>query len=416
MKFRELLIIKAGQNLQLSSGDIMGLCECKPAVIYIFFIMSEHRAVLQSYLLRFLGGLLIPDPLRLFLSAVFQQIYGAGYQDHYRENCSEIRKHFPDIKLYGTDSIMKYTGRIKDSMASWKLIRVISFLLRKRRPELLESPGRDPVGMTADIDVSTVCSSSSRKEGAEIGHNKSHRGRPCFQLSASFIGKVFADGKLFPGHRSPKDFFQKAVKRLISPGYGIKTVRADSAYLSLENLLFLQNLSLSYLIGAPATFSAVKKGRKIFKRLARQESAAVISAAKGVSLYDMGRVMLSDEVGTRLIVIRRISRKKNRKTGKWKIRTYYYATAADFTLSARKIYEFYHKRQCIEAGFRELKQHYHLERLPFRFLAADEFWIISKIMAAVLFKIFQAGCLPAAFRTLQRKTFLRPHTPAGPAG
>ncbi|MCP4113708.1 MAG: transposase, partial [Desulfobacteraceae bacterium] len=46
------------------------------------------------------------------------------------------------------------------------------------------------------------------------------------------------------------------------------------------------------------------------------------------------------------------------------------------------------KRQCIEAGFRELKNHYHLERLPFKGLRANEFWIMCKIMAMTLFKIF----------------------------
>ncbi len=76
-------------------------------------------------------------------------------------------------------------------------------------------------------------------------------------------------------------------------------------------------------------------------------------------------------------------------------------------LSAAKLYRFYHKRQCIEAGFRELKNHYHLKRLPFQGLKANEFRIISKITAMTLIKIFQAEMLPEALQTLLRKTLFR---------
>ena len=119
---------------------------------------------------------------------------------------------------------------------------------------------------TADIDVSTLQSSSSKKEGAEIGYNKKCKGKSCFQLSATFIGKVFTDARLFSGHCNPIIFFQKAVKRIISLGFDVKIIRADSAYLSHENLFFLKKLSLGYAIGAPATFAVVKKGRKTFLR------------------------------------------------------------------------------------------------------------------------------------------------------
>ena len=81
--------------------------------------------------------------------------------------------------------------------------------------------------------------------------------------------------------------------------------------------------------------------------------------------------------------------------------------AGNLELSAVKLYRFYHKRQCIEAGFRELKNHYHLERLPFQGLKANEFQVISKITAMTLIKIFQAEMLPEALQTLLRKTLFR---------
>lgn len=382
----------------------------EPVIRYIFFILSENSSMLNSYLFRIFNAVGIPDPVRVLLTVIFQQITGIEYQEYYREKYREIRRCLPDIKLYGTDSIKKYISKITNFMAAWKLIMFMSRLHRYRCPGLLSGEnkgGKADEEMTIDFDGSTIISSSSRKEGAESGYNKKRKGKPCFQLFASYIGKVFTDAKLFPGHCNPKDFFQKAVKRALSLGYRIKNVRADSAFLSLENLLFLQKLSLGYAIGAAATFSAVKEGKKLFKKLARRKSSAIIAVAKGISVFDMGTVVLSDGVETRLIIVRRISRKKNRSTGKWKIRTYYYAIATDLPLSPRKIYEFYHKRQCIEAGFRELKQHYNLERLPFKSLRANEFWIVCKILAMTLFKIFQAECLPKSLRTLQRKTFLR---------
>ncbi|MDM8555917.1 hypothetical protein QUF75_14385 [Desulfococcaceae bacterium HSG7] len=105
--------------------------------------------------------------------------------------------------------------------------------------------------------MTALQSSSSVKEGVEPEYNKKKKGRPCFQLSATFIGGIFVDAKLSPGGAEPKDFFQKAVKRQISLGYGIDIVRADSAYMTHENLFFLSELSPGYAIGAPATFNAV---------------------------------------------------------------------------------------------------------------------------------------------------------------
>ncbi|MCP3966934.1 MAG: transposase, partial [Lentisphaerae bacterium] len=257
----------------------------------------------------------------------------------------------------------------------------------------------------ADIDVTTLLSSSSLKEGAVAGYNKKKKGRPCFQLSAAFIGGIFVDAKLSPGGANPKDFFQKAVKRLISLGLRIDIVRADSAYMTHENLFFLSKLSPGYAIGAPATFIAVKTGKIFFKKLARLKSSAIIPAGKGVALYDMKEVVLTSGVKTRIVIVRRINRTK--KKGKWHVNTYYYGISSNLELSAVKLYRFYHKRQCIEAGFRELKNNYHLERLPFQGLKANEFWVISKIMAMTLIKIFQAEMLPKALQALLRKTLFR---------
>ncbi|RLC13449.1 MAG: hypothetical protein DRI57_16190, partial [Deltaproteobacteria bacterium] len=133
--------------------------------------------------------------------------------------------------------------------------------------------------------------------------------------------------------------------------------------------------------------------------------SGIVHAAKGIAILDLGQVTLKNGVLTRIIVIRRINRQK--KDGKWQKNIYYYAVAGNLELSAGSLYHFCHKRQCIEAGFRELKNHCDLERLPFQCLRANEFWILCKIMAMTLFKIFQEEMLPKSLRSLLRKTLFR---------
>ena len=372
-----------------------------PVVMYAVEMIYYNEAVLNSYLFRIFRVLGIIDPVRLFISVMVQSLSGIEYQNHYREQFPEMKKFYSgQFKIYCPEKIRDYISRITNGMAAWKLFLFQAYIVRTQCPELIE-------GGVLDIDVKTISSASSKKEGAEIGFNKKSKGKPCFQMSASFVGRIFVDIKLFAGGMNPKNFFRKSVKRVKSLGIWFDTVRADSAYLTIENLLFLTKLSLWYAIGAPATFSAVKKGIKAFKKAARQKSPAVISAAKGVSIMDLGRVTICPGVETRIIIVRRISRKKNRRTGKWKVRTYYYGIASNLKLTPVKLYAFYHKRQCIEAGFRELSGHYNLERLPFRGLKANEFWIACKIVAMTLFKMFQKEFLPKSLQHLLLKTFLR---------
>jgi hypothetical protein len=381
---------------------MFGFQAALPPVIHALYIFSEYQTVIDTYLLRIFLFFGAADPMKLFRSAILQQIMGIECQYHYRQFYPEIKSYFSSCcSLYGADKIVEYIGKITNSMASWKIALIQASVIKIRCQRLLYSDGK----MVADIDVTTLRSSSSEKEGAEAGYNKKNRGKPCFQLSATFIGKVFVDAKLFPGCANPKDFFQKAVKRAASLGFSVDIFRGDSAYMTLGNLLFLTKLSFGYAFGAPASFDAVKNGIRRFKELARRKSSAIIRIKKGIAVFDLGQVTLKNGVRTRIVIVRRISRKK--KGGKWHITTYYYGIASNLELSAKELYKFYHKRQCIEAAFRELKNHYNLERLPFRGLKANEFWIMCKIMAMTLFKIFQAEMLPKSLHSLMRKTFLR---------
>jgi hypothetical protein len=375
-----------------------------PIMLHIFQLISSHQSMLQAYLFRIFTVLGIVDPKRVVMSILIQPIIGIEYQQHYRDLFPELKQFYtPYFPLYGIDTIKSLLQNITNSMAAWKLLLFQAFLLRTRTPQLLDPPDK----RVLDIDGLTLTSTSSKKEGAELGYNKRTRKKPCFQLSASFLGRVFVDAKLFVGHHNPKDFFRKAVKRAIALGLALQIVRADSAYLTYENLQLLESLSLGYAIGAPGTFTAVQEGKALFKRLARRNSSRIVPVAKGVSVLDLGRIPLGYGISTRLVLVRRISRRKNKTTGTWKVRTYYYAIASNLDLSARKLYQFYHQRQRIESGFRELRQHYHIDRLPVQNLKGNEFWIICKILAMTLFKIFQLETLSKNFHSLQRKTLLR---------
>jgi len=376
-----------------------------PIVLYMVNVLNDNQKTLHSYLFRLLFNFGINVPKRLLISILIQPIIGIEYQSHYQELYPEIKQYYSAyFQLYCPANIVIFINKITNSMVTWKILLFQAKLVKANCPQLLHSPQ----GNVLDIDGSTLRSCSSKKEGAEIGFNKKSKGKPCFQLSASFIGRIFVELKLFAGHCNPKVHFQKAVKRAKSLGLSFEIVRADSAYLTFENLLFLAELFLGYAIGAPGTFSAVKEGIRSFKVLARRKSPLIIpGAAKGVAFLDLGWVTLSDGIQTRLIIVRRISRRKNRKTRKWKIRTYYYAIASNLKMSPAKLYAFYHKRQCIEAGFRELKNHYYLERLPFKSLRANEFWIACKLLAMTLFKMFQVETLPKAQQSLLLKTFMR---------
>jgi hypothetical protein len=375
-----------------------------PIMVHIFHLISANHAVLQAYLYPIFTVCGVVNPTRMLMSILIQPIIGIEYQQHYRDLFPELKQYYaPYFSLYGVDTIKALLHNITNSMAAWKVFLFQSRLLRTRAPQLL-----DPLEQRVlDVDVMTMRSTASTREGAEFGYNKKSKGKPCFQLSASFIGRVFVDAKLFWGHHNPKDFFRKTVKRAIALGLAIDMVRADSAYLTYKNLRLLESRSLGYAIGAPGTFTAVKDGKLLFKRLARQNSSRILPVAKGVSVVDLGYVQLPGNLQTRLVIVRRISRRKNKKTGTWKIRTYYYSIASNLDLSARKLYQFYHQRQRIESGFRELKQQYHIERLPVQNLKGNEFWIVCKILAMTLFKIFQLETLPEHLHSLQRKTLFR---------
>ena len=378
-----------------------------PLLTYVYCVLTHHQSMVQSTVLFIFTAWGIHNPMAVFFSVLLQPLMGIEFLSHYQEQYAELHEWYgTQFPLCGAGKLRTVLHRISDSMLAWKVLLLQSRLIRQRCPELLAS-GTRVVGRVLDLDVSTLVSFASKREGAEPGFNRRYKGKPCFQLSASYVGKIFVDGKLFAGLCNPKDFFQRAVKRVMALGYGITIVRADSAYLTIPNLIFLLTRSLGFAIGAPGTFNVVKAGKVRFKSLARRKHFSIIPLAKGVSGLDLGLVSFAPGVDARLLIVRRITRRKHRKTGKWVMKTYYYAIATNLALSPRKLYAFYHDRQRIESGFRELKRHYHGQRLPVSNFKGNEFWIVCKLFAMTLVKLFQHEMLPKALRSLMRRTLVR---------
>lgn len=381
-----------------------------PVVEFVTMVLTSQRGILESYLLWILSVWGIRNAFGVLLSLILQPIMGFEYLSHYQERYRDLQQRCGGtIPLCGVQKLRALLHRIGDSMLAWKLVLFQARLVRHRAPALLMTGKQifDRLGRVLDVDVTTVLSFAHSREGAEPGFNRKYHGKPCFQLSASFIGKLFVDGKLFGGLTNPKDFFQQAVKRAIALGYRITVVRADSAYGTVANIVFLLTQSLGFAIGMPGTFNIVKEGKARLKRLARRKHSSLVALNKGVTGLDCGWVEIAPGVQVRLLIIRRITRRKHRKTGKWQTKFYYYAIATNLDLTPLQLYRFYHARQRIEAGFRELKRHYALERLPVSNFKGNEFAIICKMFAMMLVKLFQYEMLPTTLRTLQYKTLLR---------
>ena len=163
-----------------------------PIVLYMVKVLNDNQQDLHSYLFRLLHTFGIVDPKRLFISIIIQPVIGVGYQNHYQELYPEIKQYYSaHFHLYCPAKIISFVSMITNSMVTWKILLFQAKLVKANCPRLLHSCK----GEVLDIDGSTLKSCSSKKEGAEIGFNKKSKGKPCFQLSASFIGRIFVDLK-----------------------------------------------------------------------------------------------------------------------------------------------------------------------------------------------------------------------------
>lgn len=379
-----------------------------PIILYCFKILKDSANV-DSYLKEPCDFIKIDAPLTLLMTLLVIHLGGleciSHYQKHYGHCLSIINGNFA---IYCADRLRKILTLIPGSMISWKLFLLQRRLVDQYTPSLCNSK----YGKVLDIDGMALVSYSKGREGSDFGHSKKFKGRRLLQVSGSFIGKIFVDCKLFSGNTNTATFLSKAIKRVISLGYKFNIVRADALYGNAKNLLFIEKLSLFYAIGISTGLKAIKEGKSIFIKIARQKSYRIIHISKGISIMDLGLVNIAKatekEIFRNVIFCRRIHRRK--KNGKWKIKVYYHAIVTNLDWTPRAIYKFYMKRQAIENGFKELRYHYSINNFcknGEESLKANELWISSKIFAMTMYKIFAETMLSKRLKYKRRKTLLR---------
>ncbi len=368
-----------------------------PIVLYCYKICKESVWT-NNYLSKPCSGY---EPLTLIMTLMVMHLSSCAhineYQGYYQQYVAIISGNFT---IYGATTLRVFLSAISRSMLTWKLLLLQRRLIQAHAPEILE----DDEISTLDLDSTALVSYTNKREGSEFGHSKRFPGKQLLQLAASFIGKVFVDCKLFPGNANCTNFLQKQVKRAGKLGYSFIAVRADALYGHVKNLRFLQSLSLWYAIGISTGLTALKKARKQFVQLAKTGSTKIVHISKGVALLDLGLVNVAKrgtaEYLARVILVRRIHRRK--KNGKWKYKTYFYGIVTNLDWTPRQVFHYYHKRQRIENGFKELRYHYHLNAFCKNgkdSLKANEFWITSKIFAMTIYKIFAQNFLSVRLKT-----------------
>lgn len=219
-----------------------------PIVLYIVQILIENHPILNSYLLRLLPVFGINDPMRILTSIIIQPVMGIEYQNHYRELYPQIKQQYqPYFKIYCPDKILSFIDKITNFMITWKILLFQTKLVKIRCPELLS-------GNVLDLDGYTIKSCSSKKEGAEIGFNKKAKGKPCFQLAASFFGRIFVDIKLYAGHCNPSVFFKKLLKEPNHSVCLLKSFGPTALILPLRTCFVLSSFHLGTLSEPPLVF------------------------------------------------------------------------------------------------------------------------------------------------------------------
>jgi hypothetical protein len=366
---------------------MQNLAASLPLILFSYKLLQENSWV-DKYFKAPCTKINVLFPLTFLMTLLVFHLSGfthiAHYQQSYQDCLQLINGNFG---IFNATKLREILALVPGSMLTWKFFLLQRRLIQEQAPELLDCK-------VLDVDGSAMVSYTKKREGSDFGHSKRFKGRRLLQLSASFIGSIFVDCKLFPGQTNVATFFQKAVRRAISLGYYFNVVRADAAYGNIQNLLFLEKLSLSYVMGISTNLKAIKEGKKLFTKLARKRSSRIIHVKKGIALLDLGLVNVAPADAKkpeyrRVILCRRIHRRKKKgKKGakaKWVIK-------------------------CIENGFKELRYHFSLNAFcknGKKSLKANELWIASKMFAMTITKIFGQKMLSKRLRSKRRKTLLR---------
>ncbi len=407
-----MLLARLQQPLNSWSHQMQNLATSLPLILFIYKLLQSNSWV-DRYFKAPCTKINVLFPLTFLVTLMVVHLCGFTHIAHYQQAYQDcLRMLNGNFEIFNATKLRAILVLVPGSMLTWKIFLLQRRMVQEEVPDLLDCE-------VFDVDGSALVSYTKQREGSDFGHSKRFRGRRLLQLSASFIGSFFVDCKLFPGQTNVATFFRKSVKRAIALGYYFEIVRADAAYGNIQNLLFLEKLSLSYVMGISTNLKALKEGKKLFTKLSRKRSSRIIHVKKGIALLDLGKVNVAPSNAKkkelrRVILCRRIHRRKKKgkkgEKARWVIKTYFHAIVTERDGTALKIYKFYMKRQCIENGFKELRYHFSLNSFcknGKNSLKANELWIASKMLAMTITKIFGQKMLSKRLRSKRRKTLLR---------
>lgn len=205
-----------------------------PIMLYISNLLKENKKEIEKYLLGPCKHIKVINVMELVMT--FCLVHIAGYRCIYQYGKSYQNIVPFGFSIFGAGKIRNIFGMISSSMLSWKLLLLQRVIVKKNCAELLNDrkqitqKGENNPLQTLDIDGISFVSFSDKREGSMLGYHRRYKGKPTLQGSASYIGKIFVDFKLFAGNVNVCIYFQKAIKRAMSMGYKFSVVRADTIY------------------------------------------------------------------------------------------------------------------------------------------------------------------------------------------
>lgn len=253
--------------------------------------------------------------------------------------------------------------------------------------------------IVVDIDQSARPTYANKREGATTGKSQKH-GQKCLQWSVAFSAGELIDQQLKEGYRHCIDDFKERYLQTKKILGHIDILRIDGGYLSIENLIFLQDQL--FCTKAGINLKCVKDGLKkahghYWKRV-----------NKHTKVFDCGFMNIFPEVTAeyRLILVKgqkRIERripKNQRQLGKGHrassitYQEIVFGILTNIEGNPVHIYEFYKQRQTIENYFRDSNWSFEVGKLPSQQFAANQayLWLISLVQNALLW--FKRQCLP----------------------
>jgi hypothetical protein len=275
--------------------------------------------------------------------------------------------------------------------------------LRKHHDRLLYSMSlkpKPPTRFIYDLD-STVLVLYGKQEMAHIGYNPKKPGRPSYHPLLCFdaINKDFWHGELRAGDTHTAtgilDFLNVVFAKLPSSVKRV-IIRADKGY--------FDHKTVEYLESKGALFVIVSRLTPPIKR--KLSGLRYEKYSSGTETAELWYQPTNWEKKYRFVVIRRpIPEDQSEQLTLFTLGKYsYQVIVTNMNLTALNTWKFYNRRAAVELIIKELKENYHLAKIPTKHFNADEAYFHILLFSYNLINWFKRLCLPDDFHDMTLKT------------